>query len=139
MIGGASTPLFGLSPVEIHNEGINGAYPNCLLPGTSLVEGGQVSTGSVKTWFREHFMPREWEDEANQRGISVYTVIDEKAAEIPPGSDGLILLDYFQGNRTSYADSLARGAIWGLSLLHGPAHIARAINEALFIFYLKLN
>lgn len=129
MIGGSSTPLFGLSPIEIHNEGINGAYPNCLLPGTCLVEGGQVSTGSIKTWFKNNFLPKEWEEEAKQRGVSVYTVIDEKAAEISPGSEGLILLDYFQGNRTPYADSLARGVVWGLSLLHGPAHLARAINE----------
>jgi len=129
MIGGSSTPLFGLSPIEIHNEGINGAYPNCVIRGTSLVEGGQVSTGSIKTWFKNNFLPKEWEEEAKKRGVSVYTVIDEKAAEIPPGSEGLILLDYFQGNRTPYADSLARGVIWGLSLLHGPAHIARAINE----------
>ncbi|MGB4483137.1 MAG: FGGY family carbohydrate kinase [bacterium] len=129
LIGGSSTPLFGLSAKEIHAEGIAGAYPNCVLPGTSLVEGGQVSTGSIKTWFRKNFMPAEWEEEAKERGVSVYQVIDEKAAEIPIGSEGLILLDYFQGNRTPYADSLARGVIWGLSLLHGPAHIARAINE----------
>lgn len=129
LIGGSSTPLFGLSEKEIHAPGIAGAYPNCVLPGTSLVEGGQVSTGSILSWFKKNFLPLEWAREAQARGVSAFEVINEKAAAIPPGSEGLVLLDYFQGNRTPYADSLARGVIWGLSLMHGAAHLARAIME----------
>ncbi|WP_414733666.1 FGGY-family carbohydrate kinase [Acetobacterium carbinolicum] len=129
MIGGSSTCLFGLSEVEFHSEGVNGAYPNCATDGTSLVEGGQSSTGSVIAWFRNNLAPREWFVEAEAKGTTLYQIMDKYAAEIPIGSNGLIMLDYFQGNRAPYSDSLARGMFIGLSLGHEISHIARAIME----------
>lgn len=129
LIGGTSSVLFGLSPVEFHAEGVNGAYPNAIIEGTSLVEGGQPSTGSILSWFKDNLIPKSWEDEAAERGASIFSVLDEKASKVPVGSDGLIMLDYFQGNRVPYADSMARGMFWGLSLVHSTAHMARAIYE----------
>ena len=63
--------------------------------------------------------------------MDVYEVLNEWAAVLPPGSEGLIVLDYFQGNRTPYTDPLARGVMWGLSLRHGEGHIFRAIIEGI--------
>jgi ribulose kinase len=54
-----------------------------------------------------------------------------KAEKIPIGSDGLILLDSFQGNRTPLVDPNLKGAIWGLSLSHRPEHVFRAIMEGI--------
>ena len=45
------------------------------------------------------------------------------------GCDGLVMMDYFQGNRAPYADSKARGMFWGLSIGTTPAHLARAVYE----------
>src|SRR2546423_8370698 len=53
------------------------------------------------------------------------------AAQIPIGSEGLVAVDYFQGNRSPYSDPLTRGMIWGLSLSHGPGHVFRAIMEGI--------
>jgi ribulose kinase len=50
---------------------------------------------------------------------------------VPIGSDGLIVLDYFQGNRSPYTDPLARGMMWGLTLSHTPGHVFRAIIEGI--------
>src|SRR5699024_2217673 len=47
------------------------------------------------------------------------------------GSDGLIMLDHWQGNRTPYRDPLAKGAIVGLTLSHNKYHIYRAILESI--------
>jgi sugar (pentulose or hexulose) kinase len=55
--------------------------------------------------------------------------LNEEAAKIEPGCEGLLVLDHFQGNRTPYTDALSRGAITGLTLKHTPAHIYRAIIE----------
>ena len=57
--------------------------------------------------------------------------LNREASEIAPGSEGLIVLDHFQGNRTPYTDALSRGAIAGLSLSHGRAHIFRAMIEGI--------
>ena len=49
---------------------------------------------------------------------------------MPPGADGLVVRDDWQGNRSPYKNPAARGAIVGLSLAHGPGHIFRALYEA---------
>ena len=51
------------------------------------------------------------------------------AAEIAPGSDGLIFLPYLSGERTPYPDPLARGAFIGLTTRHSKAHMTRAVLE----------
>ena len=103
---------------------------DAVVPGQYSVEGGQTSTGSVVKWFKDHFA-RESAEEAARRGVDVYEVLNKKAAKVSPGSEGLVVLDYWQGNRTPYTDAEARGMIWGLSLHHGEGHLFRAILEGI--------
>src|SRR5262249_3269099 len=56
-------------------------------------------------------------------------LLDEKAAAVPAGSQGLVCLDYWQGNRCPHKDPRARGVLWGLTLSHGPGHVFRSIYE----------
>lgn len=128
VITGSSNVLSALSAQEIHFPGIFGSFPEALIPGLNLVEGGQVSTGSILNWFKRNF-GQGLEAEAATKGLSIYQLLDAEAAQVPPGSEGLIVLDYFQGNRTPHTDSAARGAIWGLSLQSSRAHIFRALME----------
>lgn len=130
MILGTSNVLSALTAEEFHCPGIFGTFPDALLPGLNLVEAGQVSTGAILSWFKRTFMV-EAEQHAVARGQSIYQLLDAEAASTPPGADGLIVLDYFQGNRTPHTDSLARGAIWGLSLNHTRGHIFRALMEGI--------
>lgn len=55
------------------------------------------------------------------------------AAGSPPGARGLVLLPYLSpaGERAPFLDPLARGAVLGLSLEHGPEDLARAVLEGL--------
>jgi ribulose kinase len=55
--------------------------------------------------------------------------LDDEAASISPGSDGLIALETFQGSRTPVTDPLARGALVGLTLSHSRGHVWRALME----------
>src|SRR5205085_1041384 len=48
---------------------------------------------------------------------------------VPPGCEGLVCLDHWQGNRCPLKDPRARGAFWGLTLSHGPGHVFRSIYE----------
>ncbi len=127
-ITGSSHLHLGQSATPLHAQGIFGAYTDAVLPGQYTVEGGQISTGSVVKWFKDNFAGKE-AAEAQARGVDVYTVLTEKAQAVPPGSEGLIVLDYWQGNRTPYVDPEARGIVRGLSLAHGTGHLFRAIME----------
>ncbi|MBW7882923.1 MAG: xylulose kinase [Caldilineaceae bacterium] len=130
VIMGSSNVLSALAAEEFHFAGIFGGFPNALIPGLNLVEAGQVSTGSILSWFKRNFGDAV-AAEAQAQGKSIYQLLDEEAEQVPPGSQGLIVLDYFQGNRTPHTDSSARGAIWGLSLQSSRGHVFRALMEGI--------
>lgn len=129
-ITGSSHLHLGQSATALHAKGVFGTYTDAVVPGQFTAEGGQVSTGSVVKWFKENFCGKE-AALAAQRGVDIYTVLNELAAAIPPGSEGLVVLDYWQGNRTPYVDPEARGIIRGLSLKHTSGHMFRAIIEGI--------
>lgn len=129
LITGSSHVHMALLDREIHAPGIFGAYPDAILPDYYLVEGGQVSTGSILKWFKDHFVNSTLQQQAQQQGSDVYDVLSAMAQEIPPGSEGLIVLDHWQGNRTPWTDPTSRGVIRGLTLRHTPAYLFRAIME----------
>ena len=130
LITGSSHVLTGQSPKAIHGKGFFGSYTDGVVKGQYTVEGGQVSTGSVLKWFKDNFA-RDLSAAAERTGLNVYDLLNEQSKHLPPGADGLIINEYFQGNRTPYTDSKARGIIWGLSLHHGPEHMYRAIQESI--------
>ena len=129
LVSGTSTAILGLSDVPFHTAGVNGTYPDCIFPGTGLAESGQTASGAILTWFRNTLLPAAWAEEAKARGISEYDVITDKASMAPLGCGGVVMLDYFQGNRAPYSDSSARGSFVGLSIGTDAACIARAIYE----------
>ena len=124
LIAGSSNVIAGFVDREVHGPGVFGAFPDALIPGLWLIEGGQVSTGSILAWFKRYFA-------LDLSPEMVYATLDSEAKQIPPGSGGLMVLDYFQGNRTPYTDSLARGAVWGFSLHTTRAHLFRGLMEGI--------
>jgi FGGY-family pentulose kinase len=130
LITGSSHVMIGQTSEPIHHPGFWGAYTDAMIPGQYTVEAGQTSTGSIVAWFKNQFAG-DAAAEAKKRGVDTYDVLTEWAREVPIGSDGLIMLDYFQGNRSPYTDPLARGMMWGLTLSHTPGHVFRAILEGI--------
>ncbi len=88
-----------------------------------------VSCGALIRYFRDTLGHVERAAE-RELGISAYDVMNLEAEKAPPGSDGLIILPYFMGERTPIWNPLARGVLFGLSLAHGRGHIIRAMMEA---------
>ena len=130
LITGSSHVFTGQTDKPIHGTGFFGAYTDGVVKGQYTVEGGQVSTGSVLKWFKDNFA-RDVVAAAERTGLNVYDILNEQSRHLSPGADGLMVNEYFQGNRTPYTDSKARGIIWGLSLHHGPEHLYRAIQEGI--------
>src|SRR5262249_9128841 len=111
LITGSSHVLTGQSDHALNGRGFFGGYPYAVVHGQYTVEGGQVSTGSIIKWFRDNFCKDEI-TRAEQSGASAYELLNKQALAVPLGSDGLIVLDYWQGNRTPYVDPEARGIMW---------------------------
>lgn len=90
---------------------------------------GASTAGAILKWFRNVFCELEISIE-KETGESAYNILSKKAEKIPVGSDGLIVLPYFMGERSPLWDSDAKGTIMGLSLAHKKEHIFRAFMEA---------
>jgi len=60
-----------------------------VIEGLSQAEGITFFSGLVMRWFRDAFCEIE-KQEALERGIDTYTVLEEKAKEVPVGSYGII-------------------------------------------------
>ncbi|HEV8560427.1 MAG TPA: FGGY family carbohydrate kinase [Actinophytocola sp.] len=67
-------------------------------------------------------------------GDAGYAELATAAAEVAPGSDGLIVSPHFSGRIAPVAPAL-RGAVVGLSPIHHRAHLARAILESIAFEY----
>lgn len=101
-----------------------------VFPGTSALLAGMATSGSLTRWFRDKIAADLVQ--AEQRGeLNAYSEITREASEVPPGSEGLVVLPYFSGERTPINDPRARGVIFGLTLAHDRAHIFRAILEGI--------
>ena len=100
-----------------------------LIPGQYLLNGCMASSGSLVKWFARTFFAQQIED-YEQAGRNFYAELDNLAQSIPPGSDGIITLPYFIGEKTPIMDARARGVFFGLSLHHQAAHLYRSVLEA---------
>lgn len=91
--------------------------------------GGASTAGALPRWFRDNFAQMEKQAEL-KGGPNAYQVLDKLAEGVAPGSEGLIILPYFMGERTPIWDTDAKGTILGLSLYHRKEHIYRAFLES---------
>ncbi len=101
---------------------------NFLEEGTYAFLGGMSTSGSLTTWFRDQFSQHEIEQE-KVNGENAYAVLSRLAANSVPGSNGLIALPYFEGERTPLHDPKARGMWFGLNLRHTKGDLYRSLLE----------
>jgi xylulokinase len=88
-------------------------------PHTLALAAGTSTAGSLINWLQ---------------GVTGGASFDELVAEaqdVPPGSEGLLVLPYLAGERTPVFDPHARGVVAGLTLRHGRGHLFRAAYEGI--------
>ncbi len=130
LITGSSHVLLGQAPNPVSGAGFLGAFTDAVIPGQYSVEAAMASSGSAVKWFRDNFAP-DIVHAADSVGLVAYDVLNDKAKDLPIGSEGLIVNPHFQGLRTPFTDSRARAVIWGLSLSHKREHVYRALQESI--------
>ncbi len=116
-LGGAGDILYSLDTLAI-NEALFLDYH--VIPDLYLINGCMASSGSIIKWYRDTF-----------GGGLDYPELDEEARLIPAGSDGLVLLPYFIGEKTPIFNPLARGVFFGLTLQHTRGHLYKSILEGI--------
>ena len=98
-------------------------------PGLRYTYGGISTAGALTKWFAETFSSYNARRK-DEHDMIPFSELEEAASDIPVGSEGLILLPYFMGERCPLWDSNARGTLMGLTIKHTSAHIYRAILES---------
>jgi autoinducer 2 (AI-2) kinase len=99
-------------------------------PGQWMTEGIGFYHGFTMRWFRDGFCDME-KEEAEKRGVDAYVVMEERAASIPPGSNGVqgIFSNIMEARRWRHAPP----SFVGFNILDaagtGKAACIRAIEE----------
>ena len=86
--------------------------------------------GMTLRWFRDKFCPVEMAAQGMGLG-DAYDFISRQAAQIPAGSDGLVMLPHLAGSNAPDVNAKAKGVWFGFTLQHTRAHFMRAVMESL--------
>ncbi len=99
-----------------------------IVPGLCDISAGTNTAGSLTKWYRDELYGDALAREKEGQG-DAYIHMMEGIEEIAPGSEGLITLPYWAGERTPINDPQAKGVIFGLNLSHTRAHMYRSALE----------
>lgn len=130
LIMGTSTCHMLLSKEQKLIPGIPGVVEDGILPGYFGYEAGQAAVGDIFDWFISNCIPTNYEREAKERGLNIYRLLEEKASKLKPGENGLIALDWWNGNRSILNNADLSGLLIGLTLNTKPEEIYRALIES---------
>lgn len=111
-------------------EGMCGVVEDGVVPGLFGYEAGQSAVGDIFAWFVENCVPAQTHELARLRGLDVHHLLEEQAALLAAGENGLLALDWWNGNRSVLVDTGLSGLVVGLSLSTRPPDVYRALLEA---------
>jgi xylulokinase len=100
-------------------------------PAGFMLGGEMDNAGGCLKWFSENLFGQEERQAAQDKGISVFQLMDEMAAGIPAGCEGLLFLPWVWGERAPVDDDQVRGGFVNLGLNHTKAHMVRAMLEGI--------
>jgi len=94
-----------------------------VVPEMWYLMGVVLSAGGAFAWYRDQ-LARDLAGDPNAD-----RTLDDEAASVSRGAEGVSFLPYLQGERTPHRNAGARAAFLGLSLAHTRAHLTRAVIE----------
>ena len=99
-----------------------------VVPGLWYTVVATNTAALAQRWFRDHFCAEELAESARS-GRKVYAIMDDEAAQSPPGANGLFFHPYLQGERAPYWDPQLRASFVGATMRHTRADFIRALLE----------
>ena len=130
MIIGTSACHILLGDKKSDIPGISGYVKHGIVDDLYAFEAGQACVGDSFDWFVKNSVPASYYKEAEEKGINIHKLLREKAKKLTPGSNGILALDWFNGNRTPYVNGNLSGMLLGLTTSTSPEQIYRALIEA---------
>ena len=121
---------FILSKKEYRVPGMCGLVEDGVVPGLYAYEACQAGGTDHFSWFMDNAVPERYTKEARSKSISIFQLLEEKAAGLKPSEAGLVALDWWEGNRSILVDKDLTGMILGYSLETKPEEVYRALLEA---------
>jgi len=121
LVASVQEPIFNAtSRLPCHVHAVPDMY--CMIP-------WNPTGGLILKWFKDNFA-QDLLSQAQVESKDIYELLTLPAAEISPGSDGLIMLPHMEGALYPEFDAQVRGVFFGFSLSHTRAHFTRAMMEA---------
>lgn len=130
MVVGTSSVMLALSKDGYAKDGVVSGVRGAILPDNFALESGLAAVGDMFGWFVDQAVPKSYADEAKAQGMNLHAYLTKLAGELEPGANGLVALDWWNGNKTPYVDGRLSGALIGCTLTTKPEEIYRALIEA---------
>jgi xylulokinase len=101
----------------------------CALPGRYLLTALQATAGGNLTYLRDQILYHQ--DELLQEADvpDIFKVLDQIAARVPAGANGVIYTPWIWGERAPIDDKAVRAGLYNLSLHNSREDIIRAVLE----------
>lgn len=115
-----------IGPTVLKDEQMR--FFNYLLTDNFYISGGPTNNGgNIFEWFTRQFgeFISQFDMEQSMQNLL------EEAANVSPGSDGLLFMPYLLGERAPIWNANARGAYFGLNINHERKHFIRATIEGI--------
>ena len=128
MYGSTAFLLHVMAPATVYNGKL---WPTpYVVPKFDCICAGTSTAGSITKWLKNEFAKDLVEKE--KRGeLNAFDALFREAENCPIGSDGLMLLPYFMGQRMPSPNPNATGLMIGLTLRHTRGHVVRAAFEGI--------
>ncbi|MGD8625028.1 MAG: FGGY-family carbohydrate kinase [Anaerolineae bacterium] len=101
----------------------------CAVPHRYLLTALQATAGGNLTFLRDNILYHQDELLKEAAAPDIYKVLDQIAARVPAGSNGLLYTPWIWGERAPVDERTLRAGIYNLSLHNTRADLIRAIFE----------
>jgi xylulokinase len=127
VMGTAEPVCAAMSEPALDPGCVTEAHPHAS-PELWLLENPGWLSGGAYRWFRDELGASEVA-RAAATGADVYQLLNDSAATVPAGADGVLWVPALAGATAPEWNSQARAAWFGLTSAHGRSHLARALLE----------